>query len=219
MDKLGLTDAVVLDKRSFKLLYIERIKQFHPLYVTFINSSLNSIKFIVVSNFILSLSVNLAFNAFFYSDQYISKMYKSGYNLLANIPKSIYSAIIGVLISFLCHLLKYDFPSDEALRSVNTLNRDIQYKQLIVRKMKRMIIIYFCVIFSLSLLFWYFVSAFCGVYQNSQISWFTGFIITLVINFSIPFIIAFISVLFRKIALCLGAIHLFYVARVMESYS
>ena len=70
-----------------------------------------------------------------------------------------------------------------------------------LRKLRKKLIIYFFVIFTLGLFFLYYVTAFCAVYNNSQYFWFYGCLESLGMDFVTPFAISLIFTIFRYFAL------------------
>ena len=60
------------------------------------------------------------------------------------------------------------------------------------RKLKNKILIFFILEFLLMIFFYYFVTAFCEVYKQSQISWLIDSFISFLISFPVEFLMAFI---------------------------
>ena len=68
-------------------------------------------------------------------------------------------------------------------------------------KLRKKLIIYFIILFTLGLLFIYYVTAFCSVYRNSQKYWFRGCFESFGIDSAISIMICFFLALFRYIAI------------------
>ena len=218
LDRMDMIEAKKYDKRSFSNLFVYRVKQFHPIYISFFSHSLTTIKFIEISNFFFNISSNLAFNALFCTDKYISNTYYNGYSLGYQIPKSIFSLLSGLIITLLCQLVKVNFVTRETVDQANRKNFKREFRMKIIQKMKLMNKIYFIILFSFSFFFWYFVTAFCSVYKNNQFSWVIGALVSIVISLLIPVLLAFMNVLLRRISLNYQISNLFYLSRLMESY-
>jgi len=71
----------------------------------------------------------------------------------------------------------------------------------ILSKMKRKLVSFYCVTFLLFLFFWYFISAFCAVYQNTQTIFLRDSIISFAISLIDPFFIYGLTSLLRWISL------------------
>ena len=72
----------------------------------------------------------------------------------------------------------------------------------ILRKMRRKLIGFFIFTFLLFLFHWYFISAFCAVYQNTQIIFLRDSGISILTSLVDPFIIYAITCILRAISLC-----------------
>ena len=215
-DKMPFSIARKQDKRTFLMLFKARIKQFHPIYKCFIDKSKKN-KYHHIISFIFGLATDLAFNAFFYSDAYISNTYRSGYNFFYELPKSIVASLSSTLVRLFVNLLVVDFPDEEELAKAK-MNSGNDDKRRIMRKINNSMKSYFILVFILSLLFWYYVTAFCAVYRQSQINWVYGALTSFVISLFIPFILAFINVGLRKISFSCRMEVLYHLARLFEVY-
>ena len=71
----------------------------------------------------------------------------------------------------------------------------------IIEKMKNKLIGFFIVTFILFLFNWYFISAFCAVYQNTQIIFLRDTAISFLTSMTDPFIIYGVTVFVRYISL------------------
>ena len=83
----------------------------------------------------------------------------------------------------------------------------IKRKQILMKvyeinkKLKIKIIIFFIIEFSVILFFFYFVTAFCEVYKESQISWITDSLISFLLSFPIELGIALLIAVLYKISI------------------
>ena len=108
-------------------MYFSILKLFHPIYSCFIDKEPEKIRLILIADFIFGISTDIAFNAFFYSDNYISNTYHSGYDFLYEIPKSIFSSLSASL--FFLGLLTIDFPDEDDIKAEIEKNKNIKYKE------------------------------------------------------------------------------------------
>lgn len=210
-NKLDFVTATLTDKRPFHDILIIRVKRFHPIYNCFVEE-MNKIRNISIAFFILRISTDLTFNAFFYSDSYISNVYHEGYNFIYEIPKVLLSSLMSIVISFFLQLLETDLHNEED----NTKGKE--NKKELVNKVKRKNIVIFVIIFMLIFLCWYFITAFCGVYQNSQYNWLYGALTSFGITLFIPFFVAILCSFLRKVSFLYKIKVFFHLERFIESY-
>ena len=217
-DKLTFNEAIKLDKRGWFSMYFSMLKTFHPIYSCFIDKEPDKIRLILISDFIFGISTDIAFNAIFYSDNYISNTYHSGYDFLYEIPKSIFSSLSASLVTFFLGLLTIDFPDEDDIKVEIEKNKNLKYKEEISHKIATFNIVYFIFILVLTLFCWYYVAAFCAVYQNSQNSFLYGCLTSFILSMLFPFLTAIECVALRKISFCLNSELFFHAEKFIEAY-
>ena len=144
---------------------------------------------IKISLFIITINSLITINGFFFTDETMHFIYdsKGDVDFLFNIPKAIYStaisAIINAILKFLA-LTEYDIL---LIKKQKTLNDTLVFAKGIKNCLYIKISIYYRISFVLIFFYWYFISCFCAVYNNSQIilikNCFTSFIISLIYPF------------------------------------
>ena len=112
----------------------------------------------------------MAMNVFFFSDDSMHRIYidYGKYNFIQQIPQIIYSIIVSRLLEvFLCYLSLKDkhYYHIKALKN-QEINKTFVSKILKCAKLK--LIGFFAFTLILFAFYWYFISAFCAVYQNNQ---------------------------------------------------
>ena len=70
-----------------------------------------------------------------------------------------------------------------------------------IKCMKRKIIAFYVITFLLFLFYWYFISAFCAVYQNTQKTFLLDSFISIIVQFIDPFFIYCLTTLLRYLSL------------------
>ena len=102
----------------------------------------------------------------------------------------------------------------ELARVIRNKRKDNNYIHFInnkLRKLQNKIIIYFILVFLLSLFSLYYISSFCAVYHNSQKYWFYGFLESFCLDsFSAIFLCIFIA-LFRYFAIKIKVKYLYVI--------
>ena len=186
LNSLNYKDALEIDKRTYLQYYISLLKTKNQIIFTFCSIKDNNVLIIKICLFCLSFSIYYFFNTFFFSYKTIHKVYedKGSYDASYFMPIIIYSFIISYYINI---LIKFITLSE---RNLAELKKEKIIKNLLAKqtKVQRCLIIKYICYFSLSLIFllffWYYLSSFCAVFQNSQVfvikNTFISFIIGLI---------------------------------------
>ena len=195
--------ALIYDKRTFSQYYFSLIKTKHPIIFGLIPINDYNTIIIKLSIILLFISINYTINSIFFNDSVIHKIYedKGIYNFIYLIPK-ILSSFIFSHIFYLS--LKYLFLSERNLLEIKN-EKTLKKANIKSNKVKRCLVIkYICfyiIGFILLLFFWYYLSSFGAVYQNTQLYLFKTTMISLAFSLIYPFIINFFPSIFRIISL------------------
>ena len=199
MNTLVYEKAIELDKRTYFQYYISLVKKKQLILFTFFPANDYNIVTIKILLFIISLSLYFTINGFFFSDDTMHKIYKDSgnYNIIYQFPQIIYSSVIPSLINLILKTLALSEKSLIAIKQEKEIARAIEKSE----KNKKCIYIKFILfyIFSLILMlfFWYFISCFCAVYNNTQSIFFKDTIISLCLSMVYPFVISLLPGFFR----------------------
>ena len=236
LDNYSFEEAVQYDNRPFiTIYYICLLSKENILNLIFIKSplELKSIRLIV---FIFIYSCDLALNTLFYFNGNISdKYYYEGDNIY------IFTIFNNFLISFLSTILSFSLVNclqmltnskdsvEELFRDeekkmrkdnkykVNMSKRKEIYKNIIEinKKLKIKIIAFIIIELLIMLFFYYFVTAFCEVYSETQISWIFDSLISFILSFPIEFFYAFVIAIFYKVSIKFKLIILYRIIMVL----
>ena len=113
----------------------------------------------------------------------------------------IYSTLISSTITLILKLLALSNKSILKLKIMKNKNKALKESSNIFKEFNIKFHIYFIVSFILLIFFWYFISAFCAVYNNSQISLIQNTICSFLVSLFYPFAINLIPGIFRISAL------------------
>ena len=170
LNDLEYLEAIELDKRQFGQIYWATLKREHIILFTFFSWNDYNIIYVKIARFIFLIVTDMAMNVIFFTDDSMHKLYLNygEYDFVQQIPQIIYSTAISQLLEvFLCFLSLTDKYFYEIKSIKNDKHRnDIIFR--IFRCIKIKLIIFFVFTFILFAFYWYFVSAFCAVYQNTQ---------------------------------------------------
>ena len=128
-------------------------------------------------------------NALFFSDDSIDNLYKEKgkYNFIYQIPQILYSSIISSITNLILKKLSL------SQRDILSVKQSLEIKQAEIqcKKVKGCLkiksIIFMIIGILLLMFFWYYISCFCSVFVNTQISLLKDTIISYCLSMIYPF--------------------------------
>ena len=201
LNNLEYSLAKKSDKRNFFKIYWSLLKREHLFFSSFIARDDHNITFVKYSLFFFLLCTYMAMNVFFFSDETMHKMFLDygKYNFIQQIPQIIYSTAVSKLIElFVCFLSMTDKYYYE-IKDNNQLTKNYLLKTIKIIKIK---LAFFFLFTSLMFIFyWYAITCFCAVYQNTQVAFIKDSLLSFVLDILSSFGIYLIPSLLRIIAL------------------
>jgi hypothetical protein len=191
--------ALLYDKRTYYDYYCSLIKAKHPLIFSFIPIKDFNTMIIKIDMFIISFSIYYTMNTLLFTESTIHKIYedKGEYNFSYHFPKSLLSFFIAHVIIISIKLI---FLSERNISAIKN-EEDKEVVAEMDEKVKRCLIIKYIIYYALGflflVLFWYYLSSFCAVYQNSQIFLFINTFVSFLISLIYPFFINIFPGIFR----------------------
>ena len=203
LNSLEYNIAVYIDKRTYFQYYWSLLKKKHLILFTFIPANDYNLFSLKISLFLLSFSLYLTINGFFFTDSTMNKITEDNgnFDILYQIPQILYSSIISAIINMLLKVLSLsekniiDLKGEKNPKKVKKDSKDIR-NCLIIK-----FIIFFVISNLLLLFFWYFITCFCAVYTNTQTVLFKDTIISFILSMVYPFGLNLIPGFFRISAL------------------
>ena len=203
--------AIKYESRSFwRILYIVMISKDNILNTFILRSPLES-KPLRLCLLIFAYTSDLALNTLFYfSDNISDKYHYTGkylfwYTLFNNILISLISTILSLILGSILNLMadSKDKLEEEFKEEETKLREDSNYKvseerkaeiltkiNKCLKKLKIKMTFFVIIDFIILLFFFYFVTAFCEVYKNTQTSWISDAVMSIIISFPIELAIA-----------------------------
>ena len=203
LNDLPFEEALNKDNRNFIQYYSSLLKTKHSVLYIFYTEDYNS-KSVKVSIQIFDLAALISVNALFFNDSTMHKIYvdHGSFNLIYQLPQIIYSTIISWILNSLIQLL--GLTEDNILNLKHDKypfqNWNQKYKKLVII-IKIKLTFYYVFSISLLVLFWYYVTCFCGIYRNTQIHLLKDSLISYITSLITPFGIYLIPSVFRILAL------------------
>ena len=203
LNNLDYIPACELDNRSFIKTYLSVLMREHIFLITFFAWNDYNLFYIKIERFIIQFCTSMAMNGLFFSDESMHNLYvNSGeYGFVQQIPQMLYSLIIGhILEVILCYLSLTDtsiYMIKELSKSKENASKIIQ----ILNCLNKKLIVFFVFTYLLFLFYWYFISAFCAVYQNTQIIFIRDSLTSFITSMIDPFLIYAGTTILRVISL------------------
>ena len=205
LNNLDYIPACDYDKRSFIKTYWSVLKREHIGIMTFLAWNDYNIFYIKLNRFIIQFCTSFTMNGLFFSDESMHYLYVNNgeYSFVQKIPQMVFSLLIGhILEVFLCYLSLTDAPIyviKELARNKTTENKKKIFQ--IIKCIRKKLIIFNVFTFLLFLFYWYFISAFCAVYHNTQKVFIRDSLTSFLTSMLDPFVIYAITSIIRVISL------------------
>ena len=203
LNSLSYRLALIFDKRTYINYYISLIKTKHPLIFSFFPINDFNSKIIKFDLFLLSFSIYYFFNALFFDESTIHKIYEDEgiYNFIYLIPFISYSFFISHTLII---IIKYFSLSERNIYEIK-YQKNLENTWDKADKVRKCLIIkYICFFVSGSLIllfFWYYLSSFGAVYKNTQKYLVKNTIISFGFSLLYPFIINLVPSFLRIISI------------------
>ena len=201
INSLEYIQALKLDKRNYIQYYFSLLRVKHILIFTFYTSNDYNSRIVKKVLFLFSFSLYYIVNALFFSDSTMHKIYEDqgDYNFIYQIPQILYSSLICSVINTLFISLSL---SEKTILSLKRDTKNIKMKiPKVIKCLKLKFLIFFSLVISLLLLFWYYISCFCAVYKNTQIHLIKDTLISFGLSLIYPIGLCLIPGIFRIPAL------------------
>ena len=199
---LEYEEAICYDHRTFLQTYWDLLSREHKIIFTFFICNDYNLLNIKYARFLFLFTNDMAMNVFFFSDESMHKIFLNygKFNFIQQIPQIVYTTIVSQLIEvFLCFLSL----TDKHIYKIKSLSQPYN-KTIILRTfrcIKTKLICFFIFIFLFFLLYWYIVSGFCAVYENTQITFLKDSLLSFLLGLLYPFVLYLIPTALRIFSL------------------
>ena len=202
LNELQYLEAIELDKRPFSQIYWTTLKRNHLILFTFFSWNDYNISYIKFARFIFLVCTDMAMNVFFFTDESMHKIYLNygKFNFIQQIPQIIYSTALSQLLElFLCYLSL----TDKHIYQILELKKKKVKGDIfnILKCIKIKLIAFFSFIFVFFIFYWYLISCFCAVYENTQIIFIKDSVSSFFTSCIYQFVIYLLPSVLRVIAL------------------
>ena len=203
LNSLEYQIALKIDFRTYGEFYLSLIKQTHLIIFTFFVQNDYNLFLLKLSLFLIFFSLFIFMKTLFFKDDSIHKIYEDEgkYDFLYQLPQTLYSTIVSQVISSL--LEKLSLSQDDILNmkekgDINEMKREIDR---VIKYIKIKFFLFFIIGIIILFEFWYYLSAFCAVYYNTQIHLIKDNFISFLNSLISPFLLDSFPGIFRILGL------------------
>ena len=191
------------DKRTPLAIYWSLLKQKQLFIFTFFTRDDYILRTSKIVLFILFISFYLAFTALFFNDSIMRAIYiyKGNTDAAVHVPNIILSSLCCLIMSFIVRFISLN---ERDINNIVQIRREDERKELIKsvkEKAKIKLYILYGLSLALTILCWYYVSAFCAVFKNSQGHYFINTLVAFIVCNLWPCVTTIIPAFLRKKAL------------------
>ena len=203
LNELKYSDACELDNRGFCKTYWSVLMREHLILFTFFNCYDYNLFYIKIEKFFILICTQMTINGLFFIHESMYRKYSQGDDLtfVEKIPQLLFTLIGARIIEV---ILCFFSMTDVHVYEIKSLPKEEKNGEKVINimdKMKRKLAFFFVITLLLFLFYWYFISAFCAVYQNTQKIFLRDSGISILTSFIDPFIIYGITTLLRLFSL------------------
>jgi len=199
LNVISYKEAKESDKRTFFQFYLSLIKTKHILFFSFNPKRDYNCYEIKICIFFFNFTLFIFINTLFYNDEMMHKIYqdKGKFNFIYILPQIIYSIIIA---SFIINLIiKFSSTQQNILDIKHEKNKHNLNARIIIaiKSIKIKLICFFLISIFILILFWYYVTIFCAIYNKTQKYLIKNILVCYLISLIYPFFICLLPSIFR----------------------
>ena len=204
LNNLDYYEACEFDKRSCCRIYISVLMREHIALHTFFSWKDYNLFYIKIEKFFIIFCVDMTMSGLFFVHETMHRKYTEGENFtfVQKIPQLLFTLIVAHILEVILCFLSMTDTQIYQIKNLSIKEKKEGEKILdILDCIKRKIVTFFVFTFILFLFFWYFISAFCAVYQNTQKIFLRDAMISYATSLLDPFFIYGVTSLLRCISL------------------
>ena len=208
------------DFRSFMSMYWSNLKFKQHIIFTFYTKTDGILRSTKIALFILFFAFYMAFTALFFNDNIMRALYiyKGNTNAAVHVPNIVLSSLCSFIASLIVRFICLGERDISKILNSNNIDDRRSLAEKARRKATIKVYILYIVSFLLLLVCWYYVAAFCAVFQNSQGHYLLNFLLCFIICNIWPVITSFIPAFLRKKALDTRSSKLYKVSQIVSIF-
>ena len=203
LNNLLYEEALLIDKRTYFEYFWSLIRSNHILLFIFMQKNDYNLILIKVGLFIFSFCLYFSVNALFFTDKKMHKIYegKGIFNLISQLPQILYSTLITSFINMIIKKLALSEKMVIELKKIKDKDEALRKSTKLYRSLMLKFNLFFFISLIFMVLFWYYISTFCAVYKNTQITLILNTLICFIFTLIYPFVLRLLPGAFRIPAL------------------
>ena len=203
LNNLEYLEAIKCDNRNLIQIYWSILKREHIIIFTFFIRNDYNLVPIKFTRFIFLLCTDMALNVFFFTDESMHKVYKNygKYDFVQQIPQIIYSTVVSQILELILCYLSLTDKHVYQIKAIKDAKLNTQTIFNIIRCVKIKLIGFYSFTLILFSFYWYLISSFCSVYQNTQLIFIKDSISSFLLGLLYPFVLYLFPAIFRIISL------------------
>ena len=203
LNNMNYDEASEWDRRTCLRTYWSILLREHYVLLTFCSRNDFNLFYVKIEKFFIIVCTEMTMNGMFFVHESMYKKQTGGLTLGQKIPQFVFTLIVSHFIEvILCWLGMTDVHYYE-IKALPKIKKNDERIFKILDKIKRKLTGFYIFTFFVFLFHWYFISAFCAVYQNTQIIFLRDSGISILTSLIDPFIIYGITCMLRAISLCM----------------
>jgi hypothetical protein len=202
-NNLEYEQACEYDRRSCCRTYVSVLMREELVLFTFFSCHDYNLFYVKIARFLMLACTSMAFNAlfFFHKTMYKKQDIEENWSFWQKLPQLLFVLVSNHLIEvYLCYLSM----TDSVIYQIKALSKKPNNGKDVINLidcMKTKLIVFFISTFILFLGFWYFISAFCAVYQNTQKIFIRDSALSFATSLLDPLVIFGLTMILRSISL------------------
>ena len=203
LNNLEYDEACESDKRGFCKTYISVLMREHIFLFTFCTCYDYNLFYIKFERLLTLVCIEMSVNGLFFVHETIYRKYieNEDFTFVQKIPQLLFTLIVSHIIEVILCFLGLTDSSIYEIKEMTKSEKNNEKVIDIIDRMKKKLNFFFVFTFILFLFNWYFISAFCAVYQNTQKIFLRDTGISFLTSMIDPFIIYGAKTILRCISL------------------
>ena len=171
LNSMSYNNSLKYDKRTYFEYYFSLLRTKHLLIFSFCSNKDYNSNIIKFNLFFFSLALYCTINTLFYTDSTIHDIYEESgvFHFIYHMPQILYSTIISAIINSIIKYLSLSEKNILEIKKEKNINICKNKICKILRCLKIKFLFFYILSFIFLIFFWYYLSCFCAVYQNTQI--------------------------------------------------
>ena len=203
LNLLEYNNALKIDKRRIFQFYWSFLKRGNIIFYAIMPYDDYDLRTIKITLLLISFSLNLTINGFFFNDDSMHKLYvnNGNYNFINQIPQIIFSMLISTSVNSILKLIALTGKDILLIKQQPTIEFVLLKSKSVEKCVTIRVTIFFIISLICFLFYWYYIGCFCAVYVNTQLILIHDTLISFITSIIYPFGYCLLPAILRTMAL------------------